>query len=725
LSDPHNISGIQTLSLENVRLQVLESALRSTGTLGGVAWLAGSWYLLANDAAHIAIVATVLYAWVLLLMVARRLPIAVRAAGTLVPAFLLAAIVLMEVGPFSMGLVWSFAAVVLAAAIFPHRYTPVAIFAYALLLLVVGIALAAGLLPWSTDTQADTRHWWVLSVNLTFATLIVAPVISLLFRRFEQVLHETRAMGVELADERAKLIQANGELQSAIRERRRVEEERLRLAAAVEQAGTLIVILDLRWRVEYVNPAFERVTGFRREEAVGLPIDVVGGLGDEAETRRMVEAATSEGQAWSGRLRNRRADGSSYEAEATITTLRNEARKPISYVAVLRDISREAALESQLRQSQKLEAIGTLAGGIAHDFNNLLVPILGCTEAAQERIAPDDEAYQLLDDVKSAAERAKELVAHILAFSRRAEPRREARAAAPIVREAARLLRAMLPAGIRIEERINEDAGAVRADAAELHQVIMNLATNAYHAMRRSGGILTLAVESVPPERLPEPAAARPAPSYIRIVVGDTGIGMDEKTLDRVFDPFFTTKAAGEGTGLGLAMVHGTVVALGGAIDVRSWPGAGTIVQVYLPCTTEEAVPTPPVTATPMRSGRGQHVLLVDDEITVRRVAHRMLERGGFRVTDVASGDEAIARFRSRPEAFDAVLTDFNMPGMNGIELARALQSIRAGTPIVLASGYVDAEALQSAEHSGIHSIVHKPFSPSEIASAVAAAVAG
>ncbi len=707
----------------DVREQVIETALRTSVALGGIVLVPGVWHAAVTGAMAVAVGGTLVYLWSIVLLFARRVPIGVRAMAILVPAFVHGALAVVQIGPFSLGLVLMFATVALAAAVFPRRIALVGTVAFATVLVAVGVTLETGLSPWSRDPAADARHWWVLSSLLVFVALVIVPAISRLFDGMERTLEQAHRLAEERAAEQIRLAQINADLHAAIAERQRVEADRDRLAAAVEHAGTLILILDMQFRTEYVNPAFEKVTGYSLDEVLGRPIDVVGGLGHEGDIRRDIATALQEGHAWTGRVRNRRRDGSEYDAEATVSPIRDAAGQPTSIVAVLHDVSREAALQAQLRQAQKLEAIGTLAGGIAHDFNNLLVPILGCTETVRERYTAADEEYHLLGDVKNAAERARELVTQILAFSRKAEPRREARLVAPIVREAARLLRAMLPAGIRIEERIQDDAGAVQADATELHQVIMNLATNAYHAMRRSGGILTLLVEAVPSDELPSGNSARPAASYVRITVGDTGVGMDAQTLERVFDPFFTTKAPGEGTGLGLAMVHGTVAAIGGAIDVRSWPSAGTIVRIYLPCSAAEAAVAPSAVTTPSVVVAGLHVLLVDDETTVRRVAHRMLERGGFRVTSTASGEEALARFRARPDGFDAVFTDFNMPGMTGIELARAIHSVRASMPIILASGYVDAEALDSAVQVGVRRVVHKPFSPSEIAAAVTAAV--
>ena len=715
--DTADSGGSPSAVIEQWRERALHRTLRAALVLGGLfVYLPSVVFVLGRGKTVLAVVDTLILVWAWILYRRRDWPFAVRAAGLIAPGMLFGAFLLITLGPFSSGFVFLASYTVIAAAVTRPR-AMLAVFAVLVLILAgIGTALGAGLLPWSHDPAADARHWVVLSANVIFVTGTVAYALGFLLRSLEEQVRNAHGMSEALVREHAAVLEVNRQLEDAFAERRRLEADRQRLATAVGKAATLIVILDANWRVEYVNPAFERVTGWRRDLVTGRPIDVVGGLGDDGDTRAAIVAAVTEGSSWSGRLRNRRHDGLTYDAEAAIAPLRDDEGRVAGCVAVLRDISREAALEAQLRQSQKLEAIGTLAGGIAHDFNNLLVPILGCTHAVRERLADGDEAHALLGDVITAAERARDLVSQILAFSRKTEPRREPRPVAPIIREAGRLLRATLPAGIRIEERIHED-GSVSADPTEIHQIVMNLATNAYHSMRRSGGILTLSSETLPPEKLPAGALVRPAPRYTMITVGDTGIGMDARTLERLFDPFFTTKQAGEGTGLGLAMVHGTVTALGGAIDVRSWPGAGTIVRIFLPDPGRPAAPAP--AATPSGRGAGRHILLVDDEATVRRVAQRMLERAGFQVTAVESGTEALRRVRAAPRTFDAVMTDLNMPAMTGVELARALHSLHRDLPIVLASGYVETDSLPSAEESGIVRIVHKPFSPSDISAAV------
>jgi PAS domain S-box-containing protein len=650
-----------------------------------------AWYALHIGRPFVPLINALVYALTFLIYRRQDWPFAARAGALIAPGLVLGTVLLFVMGPFSVGLVLLFGYTLVAAAIMPRA---LALSSYALLVVVlsaVTIALHFGLLSWSTDPVDDTLHWMVLSLNVLFITGLVSYAFAFLLRGLESLVHRTSQMSDALAREHAAVTEANLRLEAALAAGRRLEAERRRLATAVEQAATLILILDAEWRVEYVNPAFERTTGWTREEVLGRPIDVVGGLGDDADVRAAIARALAAGAPWSGRLRNRRSDGLSYDAEAAIAPLRDDDGRVAGCVAVQRDVSREVALEAQLRQAQKLEAIGTLAGGIAHDFNNLLVPILGWTQAVRERLIGDEEVQQQLGDVLAAAERARDLVAQILAFSRKTEPRRDARPIAPIVNEASRLLRAMLPAGIHIEERI-EESGAVRADPTEVHQIVMNLATNAYHAMRPAGGILTIGVESIRPDRAPAEATLQPAPAYAVITIGDTGIGMDARTLDRVFDPFFTTKEAGEGTGLGLAMVHGTVSALGGAVVVKSWPGAGTIVRVFLPCAEAAAAVAPEIAR--REAGGNRRILLVDDEATVRRVAQRMLERSGFVVTAVESGVEALRRLNATPDAFDVVMTDLNMPGMTGIELAHAVRLLRQNLPIVLASGYIESDVL-------------------------------
>ncbi|HEX6589714.1 MAG TPA: ATP-binding protein [Longimicrobiales bacterium] len=344
-------------------------------------------------------------------------------------------------------------------------------------------------------------------------------------------------------------------------------------------------------------------------------------------------------------------------------------------------------LEGQLRQAQKMEALGTLAGGIAHDFNNILTAIGGNVDLALLE-TKEAEVRTYLREVKEAHERARDLVKRILVFSRRQEALKDVVPLQPVVEEALRLIRASLGSNIRVETKFARDLPPILADSTQIHQVLMNLATNAAYAMSEKGGVLTVALdecETCDPLDDGLPAELEPG-RYVRLSMRDTGIGMGPDVRERLFEPFFTTKGV-RGTGLGLSVVHGIVHEHGGAIRVESQPGRGTLFQLYFPATAEPAdAPIVPPASTPL--GAGERILCVDDEEAVLFVMTRMLERIGYRAIGCSDPVEALEKFRAAPNGYDAVITDMGMPRMNGVELARALRDIRPHIPIAIASGY-------------------------------------
>jgi signal transduction histidine kinase len=370
-------------------------------------------------------------------------------------------------------------------------------------------------------------------------------------------------------------------------------------------------------------------------------------------------------------------------------------------------------LEAKLRQSQKLEAVGRLAGGIAHDFNNLLVPILAHADALRAR---SSGGCGELDDIVTSAERARALVQRMLAFSRRAAVSRTAVPLDRAVHEAARLLRAGMPPLIEIVERI-DGRPYVHADQAELLQVLMNLGTNAADAMRAQGGTLTLAL------------AAEDAPPEARLTVTDTGAGMPPEVLEHVFEPFFTTKAVGEGSGLGLATVHGIVTGLGGRVEIASTPGGGTDVIVRLPRVPAppavegpSAAPMPPADApVPGPPGRALHVLVVDDEPLVRRTCVALLERLGYTAVEAATPAAAVALVREADRPIDVLLTDQAMPGMSGTALVEAVRALRPDLPVVLATGLLDDDVRARALAAGVGCFVAKPYRAADLDGAIRA----
>lgn len=423
-------------------------------------------------------------------------------------------------------------------------------------------------------------------------------------------------------------------------------------------------------------------------------------------------------------LRLVRADNSSFHAQLDCMRVMDDRAAPLVRIAVI-DISErkevEAELrrsEAQLREAQKMDSLGTLAGGIAHDFNNILGVILGNVTLAREEIGKHDPAQANLGEIFKASLRARTLVRQILAFSRREPQQLLTQPLHPVIEESHKLLRATLPASVHLGVVVAPQPLHVHADANQMQQVLMNLCTNAWHALEKGAGRINIGLEAV---QLDEAAAHRvgglPGGRYAHLWVSDTGTGMDEATRQRIFEPFFTTKPVGQGTGLGLSVVHGIVAAHHGGIAVESEPGQGSTFHLYFPLVDAAATVAAPVgpaattTSEPAGQtvgGHGEHVLYVDDDDTMLVMVQQLLERAGYRVSSFQSANEALAAVRSQPEAYDFVLTDFNMPELSGLEVARALKRIRPSLPVVLSSGYITEDLLAQAQLAGVRSLLEK-----------------
>jgi len=387
------------------------------------------------------------------------------------------------------------------------------------------------------------------------------------------------------------------------------------------------------------------------------------------------------------------------------------------------DITARKLLEEQVRQAQKMEAVGTLAGGIAHDFNNILGAIVGYTELSLMTLSENPQVRAHLGAVLKATRRATDLVRQILAFSRRQALSRKLIVLAPIVAECAALLRATIPTSIEFETSLAEDAPAVLADASQIHQILMNLGTNAWHAMKDRTGRLTIKLERCMVDE--EQAARQPrlhAGVYARITVSDTGCGIDPATLLRIFEPFFTTKPVGEGTGLGLSVVHGMMDGHDGAVTVHSEPGQGTVFALYFPEKNGEP-DTPAVAPDPVPHGHGEHILVVDDENVLVQINQMALTKLGYEVEVTTEPREALAWVGAEPERFDLVITDQTMPGMTGMELAVRLQLIREGLPVILTTGYISALTPAQLATTGILEILRKPATLQALAFALRSAL--
>ena len=411
-----------------------------------------------------------------------------------------------------------------------------------------------------------------------------------------------------------------------------------------------------------------------------------------------------------GHLAMKRADGSRFEAELSANLYRDADGQQVASL-VVRDLTERLAadaerqqLEVQLRQSQKLESVGTLAGGIAHDFNNILAAILGSTAIARQDLATGTLAPEVLDRIAQAASRARSLVQQILTFSRRVPEQRQVHRVQPLVQEAVALLRATLPATVRLEVSLPDEALTVLTDATQLEQVILNLCTNAWQALPGRGGCVRVSVQALPPA-----AGGTQAGGWLRLRVEDDGIGMTPETRARLFEPFFTTKPVGAGTGLGLAVVHGIVASHGGRIEVRSEPGQGSTFDVLLPLAGEAAAPDEE-TREPAHGGSGERLLYVDDDDVVRITVESLLQRLGYRVTTCADAHSALGLLGRDPAAFALVITDFNMPDISGLELTVQMLRMRPDLPIVVSSGYVSEDLKQRAAELGVRRVMMKEY---------------
>ncbi len=508
-------------------------------------------------------------------------------------------------------------------------------------------------------------------------------------------------------------------------------EEKYRLLA--DNITDIIWVLDFhRFQLTFISPSVERILGYSPEEIMDIPLQklfvppyfkmVTDIIADELAKEETGIADPSRSR--TVEVEQYRKDGSTLWLEITASFLRDDKQKPVNIVGVARDISErkfaekeKRKLEAQLQQVHKLEAVGTLAGGIAHDFNNILSAVIGYAEMTLYQTDKKSVLHSNIQEILNAGNRAKDLVKQILAFSRQADPEMKPVYVKLIVKEAIKLIRASLPTTIEIRQNLDSES-AVLADPTQIHQVLMNLCTNADHAMRDKGGILSLSLTDVQLDAgfSGHNPGVKPGP-YICLTVSDTGPGMTPEVLDRLFEPFFTTKERDMGTGMGLAVVHGIVTNHGGTVTVESKSGKGSTFKVYLPRIQKEA-------DTPVESGEtiptgNEKILFVDDEKALVEMGKQMLERLGYEVTTRTSSVEALELFRKQPARFDLVITDMTMPNMTGEILAQAMIDVRPDIPIILCTGYSPQITEESAKKQGIKQFIMKPMVLEEIAKSV------
>jgi PAS domain S-box-containing protein len=536
-----------------------------------------------------------------------------------------------------------------------------------------------------------------------------------IIRRNDQQERWVHGLGKLIFNENGEVTRMVGIIQD-ITDRKRNEDQMNVQFSALTAAANAILITDRSGRIEWVNPAFSKLTGYSAEEAVGkTPQLLNSGQHAPAFFANLWQTVLA-GNVWHGEMVNRRKDGGLYTEDTTITPVRNADGQVAHFVSIKQDVTERRQLEKRMLQAQKMEAIGTLAGGIAHDFNNILAAMFGYAYLLQQDTEGNAAAQENIEEILKATGRAKDLVQQILTFSRQREQKPQVVRLDSIVKEAVRFLRASLPSQIKIELNLAADAPAVLADPTQIYQVVINLATNALHAMEGRAGRLTIALESFPTDThfLQLHPNFRPGLGTL-LTVADTGQGMDVKTMERIFEPFFTTKPVGKGTGLGLSVVHGIVESHQGAISVDSKVGCGTTFRLYFPG-QEDAITLKEEPIAKVPAGNGQHVLLLDDEPTLTTALERLLIRLNYQVSISNSAREAIHRFAEAPVRYDLVITDLTMPEMSGLEVSRQLRQLRPDLPVILTSGFsadVNHETLAAA---GICEVLPKPISWNDLA---------
>lgn len=681
------------------------------------------WLSIKEQLYFVAAFDALMYASVVIVYFGEGIPYRIKAVFLSGLCFAIGIVLLAVVGPFGGGgPVWLFVFPIVTIVLLGNKPAMVAICINTIALIIVGLGIHRGIVEnWDTAAPNPMAKWVVVSINFLFLNLLATLSLSTVLGGLRSALRDQSGLIHYLSIENDGKRRVVDQLDRSEKRYRRLFNEAPVMYVIAEAKNGEPCIKD-------VNNLCLSKLGCKRADLVGQPLARIYSV----ESQKYLKSENFS-RALYGKLNGVErtlvtADGRKLDTTLHAVSDFDENDRIKGSLAMYVDITeRKQAeahareLEADLQRTQRSEAIGVLAGGIAHDFNNILSAVLGYAQICLYKIQETNPIYPKIKAIHDSGQRARQLVQQILTFTRDNEKQRVPVDIGPMIKEVCKMLRASLPATIDLKQQIPSGLPSVLADATQIHQIIMNLSTNAAHAMEKEGGTLRISARHIVLQEGDHQVDQELKPgSYISLLVEDDGCGIQPDSLSRIFDPYFTTKEQGEGTGLGLAVVHGIVKSYEGAIQVRSEPGRGTAMAVFLPTAlpAAEAAVAPAPAAKPIPRG-DEHILLVDDEQMVLDVAATMLGNLGYRVTAVDSGAEAMQRFAAAPESFDLLLLDMTMPKTNGDQLAARMRDIRPDIPVIFITGYSKRLVNGSTDAPGGDPVVFKPFEQIDLARSV------
>jgi len=635
---------------------------------------------------NIFILDSVAYLIVLVVLVSKKFSLTHKTWISFLIFYSLGMVLVFMLGFYGGGYIWLFGASLIVSAMLGLKAAGIALFINFIGLGVVGVFIAFGSPVWAVGIENSLEKWVVMIANFMFINALITLLVAVMLNSLKTALTSEQKTATQLRAKREELM------------------------AIFKASPDPVLVFDRLDYVQYLNDAFTSTFGWRLNEVQNKKIPFI--------PKDQLKISSDMFSTDTGKLRNtpirfeskrHTKDGRLLNVLLSAAPIKKNGGGIVGSVVNIKDITESKKLELNLQQAQKMESIGTLAGGIAHDFNNILSPIMGHTEMLLMDTSENNSFKDSLNQIYNASIRARDLVKQILAFSRQDSNERTLMKMQPIIKEALKLIRSTIPTTIEIKQDIDPKCGKIKADPIQIHQILMNLSTNAYHAMEKTGGELKVNLKEMELGQYDIIAPHMKTGLYACLSISDNGIGMDKELTQKIFDPFFTTKAIGKGTGMGLSVVHGIVTAMGGNIHVYSELEKGTDIHIYFPIEKNPVEKQNTQVETPIQGGT-EHILFVDDEKSITAIGGQMLERLGYQVTSYTSSLEALEVFRSNFNTFDVVITDMAMPNMPGDILSREMMKIRHDIPIILCTGFSETMSEEKAGSLGIKGFLLKPI---------------